>query len=189
MKGRRKIRVLIIEDEPIVLRSLTDLLSDAGYHVRGERDGTAGLTAYREESFDVVILDLVMPGIGGMSILEEIRAETTELPVIIMTAHGTVETAVQAMKLGSSEFLTKPFRPEELLARIETYANLVHLKEENLKLRAEIGPRPIVGKSRAIQELLTQIEVVAPNDATVLLTGESGTGKELVAGKCHRRFR
>ncbi|MEN8148179.1 MAG: sigma-54 dependent transcriptional regulator [Planctomycetota bacterium] len=181
----RPIRILMMEDEALLRESLTDLLTDAGYHVRAEKDGRAGLNAWREERFDLILLDLVMPGVDGMAVLEEIRAGDTGIPVIIMTAHGTVETAVEAMKLGSNEFLTKPFRTEDLVKRLERYEDLIRLREENFVLRQERVDHPIVGESRQIRELLGQIEIVATNHATILITGESGTGKELVARAIH----
>ncbi|MHC4472942.1 MAG: response regulator, partial [Planctomycetota bacterium] len=146
---KRPLRVLVVEDEPILLRTVSDRLSDEGYRVRAEGEGVTGLNAFREEPFDIILLDLVMPGIDGLKILEEIRAVNADTPIIVMTAHGTVETAVKAMKLGSSEFVTKPFRLEELSQRIKTYADIIRLKEENLVLKAEVGERPIVGKSQA----------------------------------------
>ena len=185
MKPARSIRVLVIEDEPILLRTVTDRLTDEGYRVRAEKEGTAGLNAWREEPFDVILLDLVMPGLGGMRILEEIRAADADVPIIIMSAHGTVEKAVEAMKLGSSEFITKPFRLEELSKRIQTFADITRLKEENLRLKSEVGERPMIGNSRGIRSVFEQISIVAGNHATVLITGESGTGKELVARAIH----
>jgi DNA-binding NtrC family response regulator len=107
------------------------------------------------------------------------------VPVVIMTAHGTVETAVKAMKLGSSEFLTKPFRLEELSARLKTYADLIRLREENVRLKSEVGKKPIVGQSHAIREVLREISIVAATHSTVLILGESGTGKELIARAIH----
>jgi len=174
-----------MEDEALLRESLKDLLAERGYSVRAEKDGRAGLNAWREEIFDLVLLDLVMPGLDGMAALEEIRAENTEIPVIIMTAHGTVETAVAAMKLGSSEFLTKPFRTEDLVKRLERYEDLIRLREENLVLRQDRVDHPIIGESRQMRDLLNQISIVAKNHATVLITGESGTGKELVARAVH----
>jgi DNA-binding NtrC family response regulator len=185
MSASRTIRVLIIEDEPILLRTITDRLTDEGYRVRAQSDGVSGLNAFREEPFDVILLDLVMPGMDGLKVLEEIRAENAEVPVVIMTAHGTVETAVKAMKLGSSEFLTKPFRLEELSKRIQTFADIIRLRAENLRLKSEVGERAIIGRSRPILHVLEQIAIVAGNRATVLVTGESGTGKELVARAIH----
>ncbi|MHC4859093.1 MAG: sigma-54-dependent transcriptional regulator, partial [Planctomycetota bacterium] len=182
---KRPLRVLVVEDEPILLRTVSDRLSDEGYRVRAEGEGVTGLNAFREEPFDIILLDLVMPGIDGLKILEEIRAVNADTPIIVMTAHGTVETAVKAMKLGSSEFVTKPFRLEELSQRIKTYADIIRLKEENLVLKAEVGERPIVGKSQAIRDVLEQISIVAGNHMTILITGESGTGKELVARGIH----
>ncbi len=185
MKRKRTIRILVVEDEPILRRTVTDRLTDEGYSVRAEKDGTSGLNAWREQPFDLILLDLVMPGVSGMRVLEEIRAEDAEVPIIIMSAHGTVETAVQAMKIGSSEFITKPFRLEELSKRIQTYADLIRLKQENLQLKSQLAERPIIGNSRAIHEVMEQIGIVAGNHATVLITGESGTGKELVALAIH----
>jgi len=187
MTRPRPIRILIVEDEALLRESLLDLLTGSGYSVRAEKDGRAGLNAWREEMFDIVLLDLVMPGVDGMAVLEEIRAENTGIPVIIMTAHGTVETAVTAMKLGSSEFLTKPFRTEDLVKRLERYEDLIRLREENLVLRQERVDHPIIGESRQIRELLNQIGIVANNHATILITGESGTGKELVARAIHNQ--
>jgi DNA-binding NtrC family response regulator len=185
MSRKRALRLLVIEDEPILRRTITDRLEDEGYTVRAEKDGTAGLNAWREAPYDIVLLDLVMPGVGGIRVLEEIRAEDAEVPVLIMSAHGTVETAVQAMKLGSSEFVTKPFSLEELSKRIQTFADILRLKEENLRLKAELTERPIIGTGRAIRQVMEQIGIVAGNHATVLITGESGTGKELVARAIH----
>jgi two-component system NtrC family response regulator len=185
MKSQKVIRLLVIEDEPILRRTVSDRLTDEGYSVQAEKDGTSGLNAWREQPFDLILLDLVMPGIGGLKVLEEIRAEDADVPIIIMSAHGTVETAVEAMKLGSSEFLTKPFSLEELSKRIQTFADLLRLKQENLQLKSQLAEHPIIGDSRAIQEVMQQIGIVAGNHATVLITGESGTGKELVAQAIH----
>jgi DNA-binding NtrC family response regulator len=184
-KGPRPLRVLIIEDEPILLVTVRDWLQGEGYAVHTEKTGTGGLQAFREHPFDMVLLDLVMPGLDGLQVLEQIRTENAEMPVLIMTAHGTVETAVKAMKLGSSEFLTKPFRLEELSARLKTYADLIRLREENVRLKSELGEQPIVGQSHAIREVLRQISIVADTHSTVLIQGESGTGKELVARAIH----
>ncbi len=184
-KARRKLRVLVVEDEPILRRTVADRLRDEGYLVRAEKDGMAGLNAFRQEAFDIVLLDLVMPRLDGMKVLEEIRADAADVPVIIMTAHGTVETAVEAMKLGSSEFITKPFQLEELSRRIAPLADVIRLKEENLRLKAAVGTRPMIGESRAIREVLEHISIVANTHVTVLVTGESGTGKELVARAIH----
>jgi DNA-binding NtrC family response regulator len=184
-KGPRPLRVLIIEDEPILLVTVRDWLQGEGYAVHTEKTGTGGLQAFREHPFDMVLLDLVMPGLDGLQVLEQIRTENAEMPVLIMTAHGTVETAVKAMKLGSSEFLTKPFRLEELSARLKTYADLIRLREENVRLKSELGEQPIVGQSHAIREVLRQISIVADTHSTVLILGESGTGKELIARGIH----
>jgi DNA-binding NtrC family response regulator len=167
-KGPRPLRVLIIEDEPILLVTVRDWLQGEGYAVHTEKTGTGGLQAFREHPFDMVLLDLVMPGLDGLQVLEQIRTENAEMPVLIMTAHGTVETAVKAMKLGSSEFLTKPFRLEELSARLKTYADLIRLREENVRLKSELGEQPIVGQSHAIREVLRQISIVADTHSTVL---------------------
>jgi two-component system, NtrC family, response regulator AtoC len=186
MKKRpRPLRILIIEDEPILLVTVRDWLSGEGYTVHTEKTGTGGLQAFREKPFDMVLLDLVMPGLDGLQVLEQIRTTHADMPVLIMTAHGTVETAVKAMKLGSSEFLTKPFRLEELSARLKTYADLIRLKEENVRLKSDLGEKPIIGQSHRIRDVLHQVSIVAATHSTVLILGESGTGKELIARGIH----
>jgi len=184
-----KRRVLVIEDEGLKRRTVVDALSDAGYEVRGTGDGTEGLQLIRDEFWDVALVDLKLPGMDGMTILAKARQIRPETSIVMMTAYGSVQTAVEAMRTGAYDFLTKPFTTDELLAKLERLFEYRAKSSENVALRqgleSEYKLHSMVGRSRSMRRLFEQICVVADSDATVLVMGETGTGKELVADTIH----
>lgn len=182
-------KILIVEDEEIQRVSLQDDLVEAGYETMAVGNPKVALEFIRKDSFDVVLTDLKMPGMDGVTLLEHIKKIQPDTTVIMMTAYGTVESAVRAMKLGAYDYLTKPFSTDELLLvlkRVESYRNVL---AENVRLKKQLESRysfgNIIGKSAVMQEVYRQLEVVAPTNTTVLLEGETGTGKEMVANAIH----
>jgi DNA-binding NtrC family response regulator len=185
-EGRR--RVLVVDDEQGVRESLRLLLRDR-YDVALAEDGEEGLRRIAAESFDAVLLDVIMPGIDGLTVLERIKGQRPEMPVVIVTATRTVKTAVTAIKLGAFDYIEKPFDLDELRIVLANATRTSALQREVNELRAEVGRRyqlgNIVGRSDAMQDLFRTISMVAPLRTTVLITGESGTGKELIAKALH----
>ncbi len=187
----RKAKVLILDDEPDMVENLERVLHRAGYQCVGLTDSTTALTRIEEEQPDLVVTDLRMPGIDGMALLEQVRARGWSIPVIMITGYATIDAAVEAMKKGASDFLAKPFPPNELILRIERTLEHVRVLEENrdLRQRLQSGPQTVtlVGQSPLIRGVLEIIEKISGTDSRVLITGESGTGKELVARAIHER--
>ena len=183
-----KHRVLIVDDEPSVRESLRMVLKDR-YQVMCATSGQQGLDMLDGEVPDVVLLDILMPGLDGLEILERMRQRPTPPQVIMVTATKTVKTAVTAMKLGAFHYITKPFDVDELLVTVDRAVESRTLAREVQALRAEVGERyhfaNIVGNSAKFQAALRTVSMVAPLKTTVLITGESGTGKELVARAIH----
>jgi two-component system response regulator AtoC len=178
-------KVLVIDDEANLRKVLAALLRRDGYDVTVAADGEAGLAEFQKNGADAVITDLVMPKVGGMEVLKSVNATDPEVPVIIITAHGTVDSAVEAIKLGAFDYVTKPFDQVELsnvLAKaVRTHEGARH------NVRGEPRGRPaLVGESTAMQDVLRIIDKVADTPSTVLITGESGTGKELIATALHQ---
>ncbi|HKQ96686.1 MAG TPA: sigma-54 dependent transcriptional regulator [Candidatus Polarisedimenticolia bacterium] len=188
---REAARVLIIDDEPIIREVLSDVLARQGHALTFAPDAETGLRELDEREFDLVVLDLMLPGMGGLEALLEIRRRDPDQVVIMLTAYGSVETAVQAIRQGAHDYLTKPFKNEDVLRAVRNGLRQRRLMVENRTLRRALegksGSWGLVGRSRAMRSLYDLIEQVAPSRSTVLLQGESGTGKELVAQAIHLR--
>ena len=185
-----KARILVIDDEPVVCKSCSRILSEEGHEVEMALSGSQGLERIRTRSFDVVLVDLKMPDMSGMEVLKRIKEEIPEAVVLMITGYSTVKTAVEAMKLGASDYVPKPFTPDELAMVVQQALEKRQLLHENAYLRRELKVRyglgEIVGDSEGMQEIYTLIRRVAPTRSTVLIYGESGTGKELIARAIHR---
>jgi two-component system nitrogen regulation response regulator NtrX len=181
-------RILIVDDEESIRRSLAGILSDEGFEIDAVADGEKALAALRrgEEDPDLVLLDIAMPGRDGVEILAEIRQAWPSLPVVMMSGHGTIETAVRATQLGAFDFIEKPLSIEKLLLTLRHALDRSRLERENRQLRAEsFQTHEILGESAPINHLKQQIQLAAPTNGWVLITGENGTGKEMVAKQIH----
>ncbi|GMW03397.1 MAG: sigma-54-dependent Fis family transcriptional regulator [Candidatus Hydrogenedentota bacterium] len=182
-------RVLVIDDEALMREYVVEALERAGYAVQAAETGQAGILAATRESFDVVVSDLKMTPVDGLEVVRSIRSESPDTQVIIMTAYGTVETAIAALKAGACDYIMKPFSPDELELVVDRAIENQRLKQENRYLRAELDQRfgfgAMVGDSMPMGKIYDQIRLVAASRATVLIRGESGTGKELVARAIH----
>ena len=182
-------RILVIDDEPDIREGLEALLANEGYQVQLAASGSEGLKRLEAASFDLVLLDLMMPELSGMQVLEEIRARDRDTPVFLITAYGSVEVAVKALKAGASDYFPKPWDNEKLLIEIDRMISKRRLEQENLELKRALKQRysfpNIVGKSERMLRILDLVAQVASSRATILITGETGTGKELIANAIH----
>ncbi len=182
-------RVLVIEDDETVRDVLRTFLGQKGFEITLAQNGEMGLDLLRAEKFDLIFTDLVMPGISGMEVLKEVVALKIAVPVVVMTAFGTVQTAVEAMRIGAFDYITKPFNLEELMIVLDKALSVAKLQKENIMLKMQLKNKynfeGLVGDSPAMQTVYELIEKIADTDSTVLITGESGTGKELIAKTIH----
>ncbi|MCK9418017.1 MAG: sigma-54 dependent transcriptional regulator [Nitrospirae bacterium] len=181
--------ILVIEDKESMLDMLKQTLEAEGYQVIPARDGAEGIRKLSDERIGLVLTDLKLPKKDGFEVLKAVKQENPLLPVIVMTAFGTIETAVKAVKQGAYDFLTKPFDTDHLLVLIKRALDASRMATENILLREEfadqLGLPKIIGKSGQMQEIMAKIQKVAPTNASVLVHGESGTGKELFARAIH----
>ncbi len=186
-------RVLVIDDESAIGAGIKRCLVPAGHEVDAFDRSEQGLLAAITGQYDIIFLDLMMPDMGGLEVLRRIREAAVASEVVIITGHSTVETAVEAMKLGAADYLAKPFTPSELRMVLKKASERSRLIRENAALRQELelqqGFEGMIGESRAMQNVFSLIKRVAPTDGTVLISGESGTGKEMVVRALHRLSR
>jgi len=180
----------IIDDEPIIHEVLGDLLTTEGYQVESSLDGEEALGKYSPDSCDLVLLDLLMPGMNGIEVLKRIKKIDPQAVIIIITAYASVESAISAMKMGAFDYIQKPFKHDELLLTIQRGKEHKILQDENIRLKDELKQKfsfeNIIGKSGVMNSVFETIKASAPTRSTILLQGESGTGKELVARAIHQ---
>ena len=186
---RKKPRILVVDDEWAMQEALRDWLKEDGYEVGLASNGEEAIVLATQKNWEVILLDLKMPGMDGLEALKRLKEVNPEAEILMMTAYATVDTAVQAMKEGAFDYLVKPFDPDEVEMQIKKIVQHKDLVLENLLLRKTLEEKfqydEIIGKSDAMQEIFGMISRVAPTDSTVLITGESGTGKELIAQAIH----
>ena len=189
-KTDRSRKVLLIDDDASLRRVTEYSLHSAGFNVLSAADGKQGLASFRVDCPEVVITDIQMPGMSGYEVLQQIKNERPETLVIVITAHSSVEKAVEAMKQGAHDYLSKPFSRDELMIVVEKAFELLGLQKENQRLRDELAHQVdfshMVGISDVMQDVFDVVRRVAPTEASVLITGESGTGKELIARAIHQ---
>lgn len=190
----RKARILVVDDEPGMLEVCADTLDFLEQvEVVVEHESTRAAELLEKETFDVLLTDLRMPGLGGVELLRLGRERDPDLPALIMTAYPSVDSAVETMKLGAVDYITKPFLPDDLLRIVQRLLDERQLREENRFLQRQVerayGFREIVGESDAMQQVYATVARIAPSDVDVLILGETGTGKELIARSIHKHSR
>ncbi len=182
-------RILVVDDEADIRESLEVLLDLEGYHVVSAENATEGLKRFESGVYDLVLLDLMMPDRSGLEVLDDIRRRDRETPVFLITAYGSVEVAVEALKSGANDYFSKPWDNEKLLIEIDRQIARTRLERENRELRRALKERysfpNIVGKSERMLRVLDLVTQVAPSKSNILITGETGTGKELIAKAIH----
>lgn len=186
MERDKQYKILVADDETNILKVLSALLKKEGYEVITAENGEEALVRLYEEGVAVVITDLKMPGMDGIELLKNVMRYNSDIPVVILTAHGTINNAVEAIKIGAFDYLTKPFDREELMTVVKKAVTTYEYRRTDVKIDFETDePVHIIGHSVKMQEIYSLIEKIAPSDSTVLISGESGTGKELVARIIH----
>jgi DNA-binding NtrC family response regulator len=185
----KKIKILVVDDELSIRESLKGWLQQDGYQVEAAASGREALTRNAANRFDIMLIDVKMPEMNGLTLLKKVKENDADIAVVMMTAHGAIQDAVEAMKLGAHDYLLKPFNLEEFSITIEKLVQMLTLAMENLILKERVATftrfEKLVGRSPAMVKLYEAIVDVAQSDATVLITGETGTGKELVARAVH----
>jgi DNA-binding NtrC family response regulator len=183
--------ILVVDDDESVRLGCVQTLNQNGFRARAANNGAGGLQMAREESFDIAIVDLRMPGLSGMQVLEKLKEENPSIAVVVITGYATIESAVEAVRQGAFDYLPKPFSPDLLVTVVKRALEHKQLALENLCLRMalkeKVGPDTIIGDSAPMANVAKLIQKVAPTDATVLVVGETGVGKELVARAVHRQ--
>jgi len=183
-----KENILIIDDEASIRSSLKGILEDEGFQVTSVETGEEGLEAIRNQNVDLVLLDIWLPKMNGVDVLKKIKAMEESPQVVMISGHGTIETAVRATKLGAHDFLEKPLSLEKVVLTVRNSLRQKKLEEENVRLRERLKTKYyLVGHSPAIQRLREEIKLAALSNGRVLITGENGTGKELVARLIHQQ--
>src|SRR5690554_753474 len=182
-------KVLVVDDEKLKRITTTDSLIKAGYEAEAFSSSISALSYFEKYGADVIVSDIRMPGMDGLELLQKVKTISPDVIVIMMTAYGTIQSAVKAMKLGAYDYLTKPFSSEQLLLLMEKVKHLKKLEDENILLKKKLEDRysfhNIIGKSPVMQRLYEQLETISKNNMAVLIEGESGTGKEIVANAIH----
>ncbi|HID10821.1 MAG TPA: sigma-54-dependent Fis family transcriptional regulator [Candidatus Latescibacteria bacterium] len=182
--------ILVVDDDQLMLDFLKEALVRQGYNVDTAEDGREALDKVKGKGYDLVITDVRMPGVDGMTVLESVKRDFPNTDVVVITAYGTIRNAVEAMRMGAYDYLTKPFSVDEVELVVSRALERRKLILENIRLRQELekvqGLRTLIGQSPAMRKVLEMVEMVAPTRATVLIQGESGTGKELIADAIHR---
>ncbi|HBD07148.1 MAG TPA: Fis family transcriptional regulator, partial [Syntrophobacteraceae bacterium] len=178
-------RILVVDDEPLVCLSLTNWLKEENYLARAVEDGPKAIAAVQADKWDIVLLDLKMPGMDGLEVLRQIKSLAPQTVVVMMTAYASIASSVEAMKEGAYDYIVKPLDVEELTMMLHKIVEHQQLVTENILLRKQVNERysfeDIIGKSEPMQRVFEMVSTVADTSATVLITGETGTGKELVA--------
>ncbi len=181
--------ILVVDNDEKMARTLSRALRGLGYRCRIALSGDEGLIYVQEDRFDLILTDLVMPGFDGITFVRSVKAIAPMIPIIMMTGHGSVDTAVQAMKAGAFDYLNKPVRLDDLQAHVEqalaSHEALVEVQELKDRLKEFQNQNAIIGKSQAMRNIITQVEQIAPSTANILITGETGTGKEKIAEAIH----
>lgn len=183
-------KILIIDDERPIRSTLKDILEYEKIKVSEAEDGKKGVALFEKEDFDAVLCDIKMPGMDGIEVLEKLQGINPDIPVIMISGHGTIETAVESLKLGAYDYISKPPDLNRLLVAVRNALDRKSLVKETQQLKKKVsskGDSPIIGNSPAILEVKEMIAKVAPTDARVLITGPNGTGKELVAQQIHQQ--
>lgn len=188
-KEMQKSKILVVDDEDVIRDSFSEWLTEAGYEVATASDGGEALDIISSQEIDIVIADLKMPGMDGIELMKRVKGADPNLPVIIMTAYGSIASAIEAMKAGAYDYLEKPFCPERVEIMIKNLVAHQTILKENIALRKELSKKyqfeELIGKSPKMQQVFELIRTVAKSNATVLIEGETGTGKELVAKALH----
>lgn len=183
-------KILIVDDNKYLRYTLTELLRTSGFDTNAVENGNQALEEIKSNSYVLMILDMKLPGMDGIEILKKVREINTSIPVIMLTAFGDIKSAVEAMKQGAQDFITKPFDNEAMIMTIKKALEMKYLTQEIRLLRKKMDdihkPEEIIGESKAMKKVFEQVKIVAPTGLTVLIQGESGTGKEVIANMIHK---